>query len=337
MSSSFEILFSVKIQHSYYQGECRDFDIHIPADTAALLRNGRVVARTYQGVFHLLCERKEDGSPIASLSGKTIRLGMILKNAQFSNFTRMDFPPGSIPLYTNFSNPDSLDTGTEIFLTSALFSHPVSRPNRPVTLTLKDAEDKVLHSTVVTDTEDQSPYPVDLRRHTQGSYFITEKYSGTTKKFQYYLDPELLSRNASGILEIRMDDSLYLGSPRNYEIQFSAKEEILKYYVIGKKYTPAEMNTLLVNDVGFTEESRARVQFTRVNQESFTSGDISPSLLADSQSGVVLFKSQNLVSRQEKPRKKIQLTRNTDVIIKHLPQPGTEQSTADMIIQISKP
>lgn len=337
MSNSFGILFSVKVLHSYYQGVCKDFNFHLPVESAALLRSGRIVARTYQGVFHLHCERKEDGSPFVSLSGKTIRLGMILKNAQFSNFTRMDFPPGSIPLYTNLINPGSLDAGSAVFLTSSLFSHPVSRPNRPVTLTLKDGDDKVLHSRVVTDTEDQSPYPVDLREHKPGSYSITEKYSGTTKKFQYYLDPELLAMNVSGIVEIRIEDSLYSDAALEFGIQFTAKQETLKYYVVGKKYSQAEMNTLLVDDVGFTEESRPKVQFTRVNQASFTSGDISPSLITDSQSRVVLFKSQDPVARQEKPRKKIQLTRNTDVIIKHLPQPGNEKSTADMIIQISKP
>jgi len=337
MSSSFGILFSVKVLHSYYPGECRDFDFCIPAETAAILRNGRVLSRTHQGVFHLLCERKEDGTPFVSLSGKTIRLGLILRNPDFSNFTRIDFPAGSIPLYTNLSDPGQLDNGTAVILTSSLFSHQVSRPNRPVTLSLKDATGTVLHSREVTDPEDQSPYPVDLRKHRAGSYTVTEKYPASTKNFRYYLEPELLARNVACIVEIGIADSHYAGAPRTFELQFAAREETLKYYIVGKKYSATEMNALLVNDAGFTEEGRPRVQFTRVNQESFSSGDISPSLIADSQSRVVLFKSQNPVSRSAKPRKKIQLTRNSDVIIKHLPQPGTDQSTADMIIQISKP
>ena len=337
MSSSFGILFSIKVMHSYYQGACKDFDFHIPADTAALLRSGRIIARTYQGVFYLLCERKEDGTPIASLSGKTLRIGMILKNHEFSNFTRVDYPVGVIPVYSNALDLVNLDTGSGVFLTAPLFSHDTSRPNRPVTITLKDSQNRTLDSKVITDPLDLSPFPVDLRRHSQGFFSVTEKYNGITKKFNYYLDPELLALNVSGIVEIRIEDSLYIGEAREFGIQFAAKEEILKYYVVGKKYSPAEMNSLLVNDGGFTEESRPRVQFTRVNQESFTSGDISPSLIAGNQSGVVLFKSQDPVARQEKPRKKIQLTRNTDVIIKHLPQPGNEKSNADMIIQISKP
>jgi hypothetical protein len=44
-----------------------------------------------------------------------------------------------------------------------------------------------------------------------------------------------------------------------------------------------------------------------------------------------------LVPRQEKARKKIQLTLNGDVIIPHLPQPSADKFKSEIIIQISKP
>ena len=92
-----------------------------------------------------------------------------------------------------------------------------------------------------------------------------------------------------------------------------------------------------MTDAGYNEDTRPQVQFTKVSQGAFAATDISPSLLTNSSSRVVLFKSQSPIPRLEKARRKIQLSKNSDVIIKHLPLPGKDKSNSDMIIQISKP
>ena len=42
------------------------------------------------------------------------------------------------------------------------------------------------------------------------------------------------------------------------------------------------------------------------------------------------------MARREKARKRIQLARNTDVIVAQLPQPGPAAATADLVIHLSK-
>ncbi|MBK7029896.1 MAG: hypothetical protein IPH45_12080 [Bacteroidales bacterium] len=337
MSTSFGILFSVKIAHSYYSGNCQDFDFIIPRDCSDKARNCRMIIRIFNGILYVLTEKQSDGSPLVSAHGQTFRFGLRLKNPFFSNFTQLDFPAGSIPLYSNVSAVNQLDAGSAVFMTGPLFSHSISRVNRPVTITLKDNAQNEILNKVLTDPLVTDPLPVDLRDYPYGLYQLTEKYASITKKFGYYLDPELITSNLFGLLEIKADTSFYSPTPPEFQVAFTAKEEVLKYYVVGKKYTAAELNNVLVSDAGFNEESRPQVVFTRVNQNNFTANDLPPTLLADSTSKVVLFKSQGLVRRLEKPRKKIQLSKSTDLIIKHLPQPSIEQSNSDMIIQISKP
>jgi hypothetical protein len=51
----------------------------------------------------------------------------------------------------------------------------------------------------------------------------------------------------------------------------------------------------------------------------------------------LLFRSQAPVARRQRGRRKIQLNRNGEVLIEHLPQPGAERATADLIVHLSKP
>jgi hypothetical protein len=337
MSSSFGILFSIRIAHSYYAQKCDDFEFILPADSAALARNGKILTRMNEGIFYALCEKDEGGNPRVPITGLTLRIGLQLKNPHFSNFTQLDFPQGTHPLFANIVSATALDPGSSVFLTGPLFAHALSRVNRPVTFTIKDSAGTAIITSIVNNPDDQSPVPVDLREYAPGAYSITEKYSGSTKKVDYYLDAELLKMNTFAVVEIKIDSSFYAGNPPEFVVSFNARQETLKYYIVGRNYSASDLNNVLVSDAGALEEGRPQVLFTRVNQGSFTSNDISPSLLTDSNSRVVLFKSQAAVSRLERPRKKIQLSKSSDVIIKHLAQPGVDQSTSDMIIQISKP
>ena len=338
MSSSFGILFSIRIQHSYYTGRCMDFDFLVTPATAALLRNRRIITRTDQGSFYALCEKDEAGVPLVDIQGISLRFGLRLNNPFFSNFTRMDFQPGSTVLYRNLINPLSLDTGLETQLVSNLFTHPISKTNRPLLVSVKDSSDNPVQDPFDSTVFDGLSVPVDLRKAEPGLFTVTEKYSGSTKKFSYYLEPELLRLQCFGIFEINTSGSFYtLPAPPEFLINFTAKSEILKYYLVGHNYSNAELLSLSVADAGYTEDLRPQVVFTKISQGAFTASDISPSLLTDTQSKVILFKSAGSIPRLEKPRHKIQLSKNTDLIIKHLPLPGIDKSTSDIIIQISKP
>ncbi len=337
MSTSFGILFSIKIAHSYYTGACTDFEYLIPSDSSIILRNRRIIVHIDKGICYFLCEKNEAGVPLVPVTGITLRIGLKLNNPYFSNFTKLDFKTGSTPLYRNLTTSVTLDPPAETVLTGALFAYSLTKIGRPLTVSVKDAGNHILQTKTISDTDDTTPVPVDLTGYPPTICTLNEKLGSSTKKSLYYVDPELARQQTFGILEISVTDSFYTSVPPEFILNFSAKEEILKFYIVAKNYASADLNHLSVTDAGYNEDTRPQVQFTKVSQGAIAATDISPSLLTNSSSRVVLFKSQSPIPRLEKARRKIQLSKNSDVIIKHLPLPGRDKSNSDMIIQISKP
>jgi hypothetical protein len=334
----FRILFIVSISHAYYSEGCKDFSFIIPADSAQLLRNGKLIAKMRDGKLYVLFEADETDNPLVTIAGKTLRIGLKLLNPFFSNFTDFNFN-SSTPIYQNSTNPDALDAVEESELVGQVFSHSLTDAVRPVMVTLKDDKGQVLRTDTITATNNCSSVSYDLTGQAAGVYSVEESYSGNTQTVAYYSEPDLQRQGVFGVVELKIDSSFYNTAPE-FVIAFAAKEEILKYYVVANKYTDTEFNQLFnqlsVLDNGFTEDERTQVNFTKLGFTAFTTEEISPALLGNSDAKVVLFKSQK-VGRQQKARKKIQLLKNGDVLIPHLPQPGADKANSDLIIQLSKP
>lgn len=329
--SRFDILLSLKVTHAYYGGLCRDFSFVLPQDTVKLMRGHRLISRDLDGVLHVLYP--SDGSS-APLVGQTLRIGLKLLNPGFGNFTAIGFNPTSVSaLYRNDAVPGQLDAPEQVTLIGQKLTVPLTEAARPATIELRDASGDTLRSEMVAD--DRSSVSFDLMGIPPGSCVVEEAYPGNvTHSTACYLDPELRQAGVLGLVEIRIDGS-FPASPPAFEIAFDARTEILKYYLVVRNYSSAELNQLSVSDIGFPEDSRPQIVFTKVPAASFTSAEIPPALLGGGD--VVLFKSQGPVARQAKGRRKIQLSRNGDVLIEHLPQPGAEKPDADMIVHVSKP
>ncbi|MBI5740880.1 MAG: hypothetical protein HZA16_09175 [Nitrospirae bacterium] len=110
MTTRFRILFTLSIAHVYYNAACRDFDFVLPSHTAALLRNGKLLAKARDWILYVLYEADEAGAALISADGKTLRIGLKLLNSCFSNFTDLAFDFQSAnPIYRNAAAPGVLD------------------------------------------------------------------------------------------------------------------------------------------------------------------------------------------------------------------------------------
>src|SRR5690242_8591791 len=88
MNIAFKTLFTVGVQHHYYDsGACEDFDFVTPSETAERLRGHRCIARVVEHVLHVLCEVDSAGAPLADLEGETLTFGLRLVNPNFGNVT----------------------------------------------------------------------------------------------------------------------------------------------------------------------------------------------------------------------------------------------------------
>ena len=158
---------------------------------------------------------------------------------------------------------------------------------------------------------------------------------------QYFLnqadpaDAELLAAGLFGLVEIEVGAGFYDDAPE-FQIAFQARAETLKYYVVARNFPPAEFDQLGVSDAGFAAEARPEIQFDRVAASAFGADDLPAALLGGADARVALFRSQAPVARRAKGRRRIQLARDTEVIVSQLPQPGAAAPTADLVIHLSK-
>src|ERR1044071_7212331 len=120
--TQFETLFVVSVAHTYYTRNCEDVAFLLPSDTRALLNNGKLLTREIDGRLHFLFEADEQGSPLRSIAGTTLRLGLRLTNPFFSNFTNVDESfASSTLLYRNGTTATALDAPGRVRLVGGLF------------------------------------------------------------------------------------------------------------------------------------------------------------------------------------------------------------------------
>lgn len=340
MNIRYKNLFSVTIEHDFYDAHCQDFDFLVPADTQILLRNGKLLCRIRKGILYCLYEASNAGNVLHDLSGQSLIFGLKLKNPYFTNFTQPSLE--GTALYRNQTSATTLDAASPVSLTGTILLHQISDIERPVTLKLLDANDNELQSVTVPSTQNRDSISFDLTNIPDtgslrgGLYRVSETSSASNAQQSYYYQAELNRQGVFGLLDITIDSSFYT-APADLSIHFDSRQDTLKYYVIAKNYSNAEFTSLTVNDAGFSEESRPQINFSRVASGAFSANEIPRELLGDVDDKIALFKSSAAVNRQQKARKKIQLSRNGDVLISDLPSPGSDRAKADLFIHVVKP
>jgi hypothetical protein len=176
----------------------------------------------------------------------------------------------------------------------------------------------------------------DLRSLPDGPYAIDEDPGGgSVATAQLYRSADLRDGGSWGILDLKIDAGFY-AIPAAFTIKLAAREEPLKYYVVAANFSQGEFDQLSVADNGYMDDGRPQVTFTKVLPALFTSDDISPDLLGDGSGRVVMFRSLTPVARRQRGSRKIQLTRNGDVLVENLSQPGPNRPRSDFIVHLSK-
>lgn len=148
-------------------------------------------------------------------------------------------------------------------------------------------------------------------------------------------DAELVRAGLFALVEAEIEEGFYAAAP-DFQVGFSARAETLKYYVVASNYSAGEFNQIEVSDAGFTADARPQIDFDRVAASGFAADDIPPATLGESDARIAMFRSQQPVARQQKARSRIQLARNSDIIIPQLPQPGAAAASASLIVHLSK-
>lgn len=333
MSTQFKTLFTISIAHDYYAGICQDFSYLIPRQTQVLLHNGKLLSKVRDGVLHCLYEADDGGAALRPLDGVTLGFGLNLLNPYFDNFSVVN-SANKFALYRNKIAVAALDSVLAVDMVGSILSHQFKFNSGAIDLDLKNAVDTV--QSLSLDSSKLSEFNFELGALTEGYYQVEENDGLTTQRTDYYYQRELLMKGVFGVVEIEVAPSFYTTAPE-FQLSFGARGETLKYYVVAKNYSDTEFALLTVSDQGFVDAGRPEIIFDRVTPGAFSSTDIAPELLAQGDDKVNVFKSQATLDRQQGARKNIQLRRNGDVLIAHLPAPSIDKAQADLIIHVAKP
>ena len=329
-------LLTLSVTHPYYRENCRDFDMILPADGVQLLRDGRMTARVQDGALVIFRGNNGEGEPLAKVAGSRLRVGLRLANPQLANLTRYDYDPRSgFPLFCNDTDPTLLDPPVIVTPCGRLLSHALRSAGCPLTVTLSNRDRQTLAVQTVTDAAPVTSVFFDLSGRPAGPYTVEEDDGGATQQTVYYLEPELVPRGLFAMVELNVDDLFYDTAPR-LTVELAAREELLRYYVVVHNYSDKEIAQLAVTDAGHEAGDPALLTFDRLLASDDDAEKLTIDLLSGVGATVVLFRSAQQLTRREDGLKKIQLTKNGDVLIRHLPQPGPDRVNGDVIIHISK-
>ncbi|WP_317932319.1 hypothetical protein [Halioxenophilus sp. WMMB6] len=335
MLTRFETLFTLAVTHEYYGGICPDFDFMVPASSERAARQGRILFKQRNHTLYCLYETDAGGNAINTISGIQLVIGLKLNSAYFANYSDYQ-TTGLTPLYRNQLSINSLGPATSVALRGGNLTQTLASTERPVVVALKTAAGALADSVSLAADQPQTEVTFDCRALPDGLYQVEESYSGSNPVSDYFISQELLSAGLFAIVQIAIDNSHYL-TPPAFTLPITAKQQLLKYYVVAKNYSPSEFNNLAISDTGFIDDGRGQIIFNKLTPAQFTSDDIDPSLLQNGSDQLALFKSTTLQKRRQTPRRKLELNRNGDTLIDNLPTPGADQHKQELFIYLEKP
>ncbi len=333
MKFAYRPLFSLEVTHDYHGGAiASDVSIEIAPETVRLLRQARLLAKAVDRRMHVLFEAGSDGNPIVAMPRQPLRFLLRPLNCCFANFTSLDDAAPLVTLHHNRDNPTTLAIERVARQTSR-FEHPLVIKKRPCEVSLVNSGGETVATQTLSDPEPTSVF-FDTVGQVPGIYTITEKAGSTVKRsVAGYIDPESARDSLLGVVEIH---PFVAAAAPQFRVAFQSRQEILSFYVVARGFRPDEFAAFKIVDAGFTQDERPEIKFDRISADQLGAGDLPASSLAVNGSQVVLFRSRQKVPRLAAGMRKIQLSRSTEVLIENLSLPSPYQSTADVIVPISK-
>ncbi len=141
-----------------------------------------------------------------------------------------------------------------------------------------------------------------------------------------------------GLLQLQLHAD-HLVAPRDFTLGLQARQDLLRYYVVGRPFPAAEFDALEVVDEGSVADGRAPITFNRVAPAAFTPGHLQPTLLdASGNARIVLFEAQAPTARHERgpSRLRLRVGADGDTLTAQLPTPGGERPDGQFVVHLNK-
>lgn len=332
MSIHFRSLFEVEIAHAYYRGPCPDIDF-VVAGAEPALAAGKLLTRVRDGRLHVLFEADGEGNPLRDIHGMTLLVGLRVLNPHFANFTEAPVASDGTILFANTVQPGTLDAAVPASFIAARQRIAPVQAGRPLSLHWQQGGATLVNAVLEAG---QKEARFETRDWPTGLYRLSETAGGPALASHWLYSPALAGEGLWGVLAVTVDRNFYANSPV-FSIPLQARSERLQYYVVARNFGNAEFGQLQLTDAGAVEQGRPALAFDKVVPANFTADDLPPTALGGADSRIVLFQSQAPVARRSGGYRKLQLRRNNDILVQHLPQAGSDRAQARFIVHLAKP
>ncbi len=328
----FRTLWTFEVRHGFYGRAVDVLSIIVPPATQRELAGAHALVRERQGSLQVLIEVDEAGQPLSPLVGRRFLFGLKPRLLSFELITQpLGLPKGDAAVWGNTADSDSLTGPTAVRLSGEQLRIQPRTATRPLTLRLFDAADRLVAGAALIEGEEAWTPPGLFPR---GAWRVEED-DGATPPASWTLgvEPELLG--AWGLLELTSTAD-HIDNGHTFVLDLAARSDTLRYYVVANRHGEADFAQLRVQDTGFAAEARPQIDFNRVLPADFGAGHLSPTLLDPSGTArIALFETPAAVARRDRGPAGLELHRNGDVLVAHLPQPGADRADAQFVVHLS--
>jgi hypothetical protein len=329
---TFRTLWTIEVRHAFHGGACDALAFIVPPSTERALAGAHAMARQLNGRLHVLIETDEAGAPLSTLAGAHFLFGLKPREASFDLISvPLGLPAGDSAVWDNTADADVLAGPRAVRIVGEQLRIEPRLETRPLTLRLFNSAD-VLHAQTVLNVGDESWTLPGL--FPRGAWRVEEQAAGPPQSWSLLVEPELIG--AWGVLNIAVDAG-HIAAGHDFAIEFAARSDTLRYYVVATRFAEAEFNQVQVIDSGFGAEARPQIAFNRVLSAAFNAGHLAPELLDPSGSArIALFEAQASVARRARGPGGVALQRNGDVLVGNLPQPGADRPDAQFVVHLTQ-
>lgn len=328
---AFRTLHTIEVRHAFWGGATDALQFTVPPATERTLAGARLMAREREGRLHVLAEVGDDDLPLAPLAGLNLVFGLAPRSAAFELVSAPDgVAAGSTRWWTNAADADALAGPVARAVTGPTPRLAAADPARPLTMRLLDAAGTEVARTTLTEGEDGWTPALVLPR---GDWQVEEQAAGPAQRRSFRVDPEL--QGAWGAVSLTVAPA-HIAAGHAFTLTFAARTDTLRYYVVAQRFDADQFAQVSVVDTGAAAEARPAIEFDRIGSEAFGAGHLSPALLDPSGGArIALFQARAAVARRARGPSGVQLHRNGDVLVGHLPQPGAERHDAQFVVHLS--
>lgn len=328
---AFRPLWTIEVRHAFFGGACDALSFVVPPATERALAGAHAMVREREGRLHVLIEVDGSDTPLTDPTGLRLLFGLQPRDAAFELITTpLGLSRGDVAVWDNAADADALAGPRAVRISGEQLRIDPRSAERPLALRLFDAANVQRASTTL-NIGDEAWTLQGL--YTRGEWRVEEQGVGPTTGWTLWVEPEL--RGAWGVLAMSVAAG-HIANPQNFTLEFSARSDTLRYYVVANRYGEADFSQVNVVDAGFATEARPAIVFNRIAPADFSASHLTPALL-DPRGGarIALFEAQSTVARRARGPGGLELHRNGDVLISSLPQPGAERHDAQFVVHLS--